>query len=556
MLIVLYYWGEIMLKELTIKNFAIIEDLNIHFKDGMSVFLGETGAGKSIIIDAFSLLLGYRADTSKVRNGESRAVVEAVIDFEDIPSDLEEYKDQGNLFTFTRIINSDSNSVCKINGITVNINTLKNTLGKKVNLYSQHDLFYLLDSKFHLSLLDKFGGNDLENVKKKYEEKYDLYIDKLNYFNKLNNEQNNDDIDYLKFQLKEIEDIDLRENEIEELELQKERINKFNKINTNINGAINAFDGDNGINELLYEAKHLLSNISDDPLFSDFENRIIDLYENSKDLLSSIKSAYNSLDVDESKLSYVEDRLFKINKLKRKYGNSYEEIMAQKKEYEDKINLYDNRDFIIHKLENEVNELKDNTLKLASELSYKRKEIAKFLENDIMKELKDLYLDKTIFKVDFKNVDISKSGQDKVEFLISTNVGEKLKPLSVVASGGEASRITLGLNVVFNDIFDISLAIFDEVDSGVSGKVASSIGEKIKCLSSKYQTLVISHLPQVLAYADNFYYVYKKIDDNKTKSYVKLLNEDEKIIELAKILSGSDVPSLKFMENARELLNK
>ena len=545
-----------MLKELTIKNFAIIEDLDITFNNGMSVFLGETGAGKSIIIDAFSLLLGYRADTTKVRNGESRAIVEAIIEFNEVSSDLEEYKDNGNLFTFTRIINSDSNSICKINGITVNMTTLKNTLGKKVNLYSQHDLFYLLDSKFHLSLLDKFGGKELENIKEEYEKSYDLYMEKLNYFNKLSKEQVNEDLDYLKYQLKEIEDIDVKENEIEELELQKERINKFNKINTNVNGAINILDGDKGINELLYEVKHCLSNVSDDPMFSEYENKIIELYENSKDLASSLKSSFNSLDIDESKLSYIEDRLFKINKLKRKYGNTYEEIMNAKKEYEDKINLCDNREFIIQKLENEINNIKKDTLNIANKLTSKRKEIALVLEKDIMKELKDLYLDKTIFKVDFKNIEFNKSGQDKVEFLISTNVGENLKPLSLVASGGEASRITLAINVVFNDIFDISLAIFDEVDSGVSGKVATSIGEKIKQLSKKYQTLVISHLPQVLAFADNFYYVYKETFNNKTKSFVKLLDKNEKIYELAKILSGSDLPSDKFIENAKELLNK
>ena len=165
-----------------------------------------------------------------------------------------------------------------------------------------------------------------------------------------------------------------------------------------------------------------------------------------------------------------------------------------------------------------------------------------------------MYLDKTIFKVDFKDIDFNKTGKDKIEFLISTNVGENLKPLSVVASGGETSRLTLGLNVVFNEIFDISLAIFDEVDSGVSGKVATSVGEKIKELSKKYQTLVISHLPQVIAFADNFYYVYKKVENNKTKSYVKLLDKNEKIYELAKILSGSDLPSDTFIENAKELL--
>lgn len=544
-----------MLKELTIKNFAIIEDLNIRFNEGMSVFLGETGAGKSIIIDAFSLLIGERANNSKIRSGESRAIVEALIEFEDIDKELEEYKDGSNLFSFTRIINNEGNNICKINGITVNMNTLKNTLGKKVNLHSQHDLFYLLDPKYHLDLLDKFGNNELYLLKEEYLKIFNKYMDKLNYYNDLMKVKNDDDIDYLKYQLEEINSINLQENEIEELELEAERISKFNKISTNVNGAISMLDGDKGINELFYEVKHCLGNVNDDPLFKDYEDKIIELYENCKDLTNDLKQSFNSLDVDESRLSYIEERMYKINKLKRKYGNAYEDIKKAKEEYENRIELFDNREYVLEKLFNEIKLLKDDLENKGIELSEKRKEIALLLENNIENELKDLYLDKTIFKVCFTEIDFNKVGKDKVEFLISTNVGETLKPLAIVASGGETARITLALNVVFNDIFDISLAIFDEVDSGVSGKVATSLGDKIKQLSKKYQTLVISHLPQVISFADNFYYVYKKVENNKTRSYVKLLDENEKIYELAKILSGSDLPSDSFIENAKELLN-
>lgn len=545
-----------MLKELTIKNFAIIEDLNISFEKGMSVFLGETGAGKSIIIDAFSLLIGERANNSKIRFGETRAFVEALIEFDTINEELEEYKDNGNLFTFTRIINSEGNNICKINGITVNMNTLKNTLGKKVNLHSQHDLFYLLDSKYHLGLLDKFAGSDLSNIKDEYDVLYKEYNEKISKYNELKSVNTNEDIDYLKYQLDEILSIDVKENEIEELELEASRISKFNKLSTNVNGAISMLDGERGINELLYEVKRFVSNVSDDPSFAEFEEKIIELYENSKDITSGLKSTFNSLDIDESRLSYIEDRLYKINKLKRKYGNTFEEIEKAKSEYQTKIDLFDNREYVLSKLEKEIEEAKNKVLSVASTLSDKRKSVASKLEKCIEKELKDLYLDKTVFKVDFKDVEFNKTGKDRVEFLISTNVGENLKPLSVVASGGETSRLTLGLNVVFNDIFDISLAIFDEVDSGVSGKVATSVGEKIKTLSKKYQTLVISHLPQVIAFADNFYYVYKTVMNNKTKSFVKLLDKNEKIYELAKILSGSDLPSDAFIDNAKELLYK
>lgn len=543
-----------MLKELTIKNFAIIEDLNISFNNGMSVFLGETGAGKSIIIDAFSLLLGNRASISKIRSGQSKAFVEALIEIDNIDDDLLEYKDETNLFTFTRIINSEGNSICKINGLTVNMNILKNTLGKRVNLHSQHDLFYLLDPKFHLELLDKFGGRDLINLKNKYLQEYNVYTSQLDKYKQLINNNKNEDIDYLKYQLKEIEEIDLQENEIEELELEASRITKYNKLNTNISATINLLDETKGVNELLYDAKRYMSNISDDPLFSEFEERLMELYENSKNITSDIKQAFNSLNIDESRLAYIEERMYKINKLKRKYGNTYLEIDTAKKDFINRIELVENREFIIDKLDKEIKEQYSKIEKLALELSSFRKKVANELEKNILLELKDLYLDKTIFKVQFNLVELSNTGADKVEFMIATNIGENLKPLQVVASGGETSRITLALNVVFNKVFDISLAIFDEVDTGVSGKIATSMGNKIKQLSNSYQTIVISHLPQVISKSDYFYYVYKEVIDNKTKSFVKLLNEEERIIEIAKILSGSDNPSSTFIENAKELI--
>ena len=378
-----------MLKELTIKNFAIIEDLNISFEKGMSVFLGETGAGKSIIIDAFSLLIGERANNSKIRFGETRAFVEALIEFDSIDEELEEYKDNGNLFTFTRIINSEGNNICKINGITVNMTTLKNTLGKKVNLHSQHDLFYLLDSKYHLGLLDKFAGSELSGIKDEYDSLYKEYTDKVSKYNELKSMNTNEDIDYLKYQLDEIVNIDVKENEIEELELEASRISKFNKLSTNVNGAISMLDGERGINELLYEVKRFVSNVSDDPSFAEFEEKIIELYENSKDITNSLKSTFNSLDIDESRLSYIEDRLYKINKLKRKYCNTYEDIEKARNEYQTKIELFDNREYVLSKLENEIEASRNKVLEASTTLSNKRKSVASKLEKCIEKELKD-----------------------------------------------------------------------------------------------------------------------------------------------------------------------
>ena len=542
-----------MLKNLIIKDFAIIEDLSIDFKDGMSAILGETGAGKSIIIEAFSLLLGNRANSEMIRDDKNKAFVQATISFNSIPLELEDYKDDDNDFIFTRVINKDGNNVCKINGINVPISILKNTLARKVNLHSQHDLFYLLDSKYHLSLLDKFVGNNLLVLLNDYKCSYQNYLNKMNDYNKLLNENNNIDIDYIQYQLDEIEEIDVKENEIEEIELELKRISKLDKISNSVNVIVESFDRQEGICDLLYNVKKAYNNLSDDPLFSEYESKIIDLYELSNEVNNDIKEAYNSLDIDASRVEYLKERNYQIGKLKRKYGD-YDKIVEAKEEFIKQIEYYNDTDYYKEKIENDLKILKEKCLSQAREISDLRKNSAKILEEKVLNELKDLYLDKTIFKVSFTESELTNHGIDKVEFMISTNVGENIKPLSVVASGGEASRITLALNVVFNEIYDIDLAIFDEIDTGVSGKVARSMGKKMKELSNNYQTITISHLPQVLSFSNNFYYIGKEVINGKTRSYVKDLNNDEKILEIAKILSGSDTPSLTFINNARELL--
>lgn len=542
-----------MLKELTIKDFAIIEDLSINFGNGMSAILGETGAGKSIIIEAFALLLGNRANSDMIRNDKTKAFVQATINFKDVPIELEDYKDDTNDFIFTRIINKDGNNSCKINGINVPTGILKNTLAKKVNLHSQHDLFYLLDSKYHLSLLDKFIGKNVSDLLTDYNNYFKKYQEKIESYNELINENNNIDIDYIKYQLDEIEEINVKENEIEEIELEISRISKFDKISNNVRIIEEAFDKEDGICDLLYNAKRAASNISDDPIFEQYENKLIELYELSNDINNDIKEAYGNLDFDPNRLEYLKERNFQINKLKRKYG-SYQDIEKAKEEYNKQIEYYNDKDYYKDKIEREIKELKDICLSKAKNISKLRKDNSLIIANKVVSELKDLYLDKTIFETKFIETELTSTGIDKIEFMISTNVGETVKPLVSVASGGEASRITLALNVVFNKIYDIDLAIFDEVDSGVSGRVARSIGKKIKELSNNYQTITISHLPQVLSFSNNFYYIGKEVLNGKTRSFVKELDKEQRVVEIAKILSGSDTPSQTFLNNARELL--
>lgn len=543
-----------MLKELTIRNFAIIEDITLEFTKGMSVFLGETGAGKSIIINALALLVGQRAQSSYIRDGQSRAFVEAVIELDKVEGELSEFKLDDNRFIFTRIINLEGNNVCKINGMNVTINTLKNTLGRLVNIHSQHDTYYLLDERFHLSLLDKFNFEKINDLKDKYRDQHSKYNNKVNYYNKLSQSRESEDVDYLKFQLDEIESLDLKENEIEELDLEVSRIKKFQKISETINLVSQAMNGENGILELLYETKKNMATLSDDPIFVNDADSLEELYSSAYDIYETIKGNYDSLDLDENKLSSIEDRLYKINKIKRKFGNGYVEIQAAKEEFVNKINYLENKEETLLKLQEEIKSLKNSCLIEAKKLSEHRKKTASKLKNSIEKELKDLHLDKTIFEVDFSPISLNEEGIDRVEFMLSTNVGESLKPLAKVASGGETSRLTLGLNVIFNEMYGVKLSIFDEVDVGIGGKTATSVGNKLKQLSTNYQMIVISHSPQIISKGDTFYFVDKKVENNKTKTIVKILNNEEKIFEIARILSGSDSPSQLFIENAKELI--
>ena len=547
-----------MIQQLLIKNFTIIDDLTLDFDDSFNVLTGETGAGKSIIIDALGLLLGDRASAALVRTGAKKAYIEGNFLLNNVlKSKIEEILDDEieDTLILSKDIYEDGRSVSKVNGRSTTLNIIKQIAQAMIDIHSQHDNQYLLNIKFYLTLLESFGDKEYKSLKNNFINEYKEYQNKNKKYEEiLNSHYSEDEIDFIRFQVKELENLNLKENEIEELEEEQKRINSFEKIANNANEAINALYSDQGAINSLYFAKKALENLSSFKDFEEFIEPINDLYYRCVDLNEGIKDAMSSLDFDENRLEEIQNRLYQINKFKRKYGNSYQDIQNSLIELQEKLKIYDEHEILLSRYEKEKNEALSRAMKSANVLSSKRKELAKILENKIIQQLKDLYLENARFSIDFKtSVNLTNDGLDKIDFLISMNPGQPLQSLSKVASGGEISRLMLGLKVLFSKHFGISTIIFDEVDTGVSGKVARAVGLKMKELSSDIQVISITHLPQVASLADSHYHVSKIAENNTTRTIVNKLNKDEQIQEIAKLLSGDTITS-GALENARELI--
>ena len=547
-----------MIQQLVIKNFTIIDDLTLELDDFFNVLTGETGAGKSIIIDALGLLLGERASSSLVRKGAKKAYIEGIFSLNNESKSKislildEEIEDT---LILSKDIYEDGRSISKINGRSTTISNIKQISQHIIDIHSQHDNQYLLNVKFYLSLLESFGNDEYKSLKENFRELFNEYLNKnKKYEDILNSHFSEDEIDFIRYQVKELENLNLQENEIEELEEEQKRINSFEKIANNANEAINALDGDQGAINSLYFAKKALENLANYKDFESFQEPINDLYYRCLDLNESLKDTFNSIDFDENRLEEIQNRLYQINKFKRKYGNSYEEIQNSLIDLQEKLKIYDEHEILLSKYEKERNLAYSNAMEYAKKLTIKRKELAKLLENRIIDQLKDLYLDKVRFVIEFNTlVKLSSDGLDKIDFLISMNPGQPLNSLSKVASGGEISRLMLGLKVLFSEHFGISTVIFDEVDTGVSGKVARAVGLKMKELANNIQVIAITHLPQVASLANSHYHVSKISDNDSTKTIVKKLNKEEQIQEIAKLLSGDKVTQ-GALENAKELI--
>ena len=550
-----------MLSALNIRNFAIIDDLQLEFYNGFNVLTGETGAGKSIIIDALGLLTGDRATPSLIKKGASRAYIEGIFSLKDnIKNKIEEILDdelEDNFIYVSKDIYSDGRSISKINGKAITISLLKEVMSLLVDIHSQHDNQYLLNPNNYLALLDNFMNEDQLKVKNRFNNAYKVYLDiKKRYEEALEENISEQEVEFMIYQNNEIEAINLKENEIEELETERKRINQFSKFSDAINNTNALLGGDDGAIDRIYLAKKAMERISDDEIFSPYYDKLDSLYYDLVDTLESIKNDFDNLDIDENRINEINDRIYKINNLKRKYGKTYEDIQNLYNSNLEKIDLFNNHEQKVKELKNDYDLIYSKTYQLGLELSQKRYEVSQKLIKLVDEQLKDLYLTHAKFDIEINKIDgLTKNGIDKVDFLVSMNPGQPLRTISKVASGGEISRLMLGLKVIFTKLSDISTIVFDEVDTGVSGKVALAVGEKMASLGKDNQVLCITHLAQVAANADNHYHVSKEFKDNDTSTIVKLLNDEEHIIEVAKLISGADV-SEAAIEASKELITK
>lgn len=527
-----------MLKSLYIKDYAIISELLIDLSNGFNVFTGETGAGKSIIVGALSYLIKGKADTSIIRTGCDKTIIEGVFTIEDyMKQSLDDAGiDYDDELIIRRIISRDNHNTIRINQCSVTLNFLSDLFNEHIDIHSQKDSQYLLNKKNHLKLLDKYASdNEMLN---QYKAKYDEYINVLKEYEELiNNTYNESEIDYIRFDLNELDEAKIDIDEENELLSNEKRYKSAEKYITSLSNAIGLYDSDNGISERLSTLLKEL-NIDDDKL-NNIKSEIESINYNLSDQIDELRKVLNSFTDDDLNIEYIEERLYTYSRLKRKHNTDTNGLLDKIKQLKDKLIFFEDRDFVLNEKKKALDALKLQADQLANKLHDLRSEKAKLLEESVVKESNDLLLNNVVFKVDIKETELNPNGIDDVEFFISLNKGEELKPLKNVASGGEISRIMLALKSVFTKLSDTSLIIFDEIDSGVSGKTALSVGQKMAKIASDTQVLTITHLAAVAACADNHYYIYKNDEKGYSNTSIKKLNKDEIINELA-FISNAD----------------
>lgn len=554
-----------MLSELSINNFAIIESLSISFEKGLTVLSGETGAGKSIIIDAIHLLVGGRGSAEFVRHGEEKAEIEGLFQIENPSHPLyiraREFgiEIEEGMIVLRRDISKSGKSVCRINGKLVTISTLREIGGTLVDIHGQHEHQELMDETKHLVLLDQFGGEPVSIAYNEYANVYQSYEKALRNLKALseNEQQMAHRLDLISFQLEEIQKADLKINEDEELFEEKRKLSNYEKIHEALKLSYSALQGDNkGLDWLGLAMNYLDDAASIEPHYKGLSESVSNSFYLIEEAMRNVRNELDVLEYDPERLNVIEDRLNEISQLKRKYGKTIEEILEYGAKIEEELDTLQNKETYIEKLQKELLLTQQDLAVEARELSDVRQKFAGILTGLIHRELKELYMEKTIFEVRFVSDYgyFSSTGSDRVEFYLSTNPGEPLKPLSKIASGGELSRIMLALKSIFSKHQGVTSIIFDEVDTGVSGRVAQAIAEKIYNVSVDSQVLCISHLPQVAAMADTHLYIAKDIVDGRTKTSVQKLDEKEKIREISRMISGVEITDLT-KEHAKELLH-
>lgn len=535
-----------MISTLHIKNIGIIDEIMIDFSKGFNILTGETGAGKTLIIGALGIVAGGRFSKEMIRKGENHSFVEVSIYLPNHPKAVD-----GNIIISREIFDNGRNT-CKINGRLVTVNELKEFMNNIINIHGQNDNQNLLNKENHIKYLDKFLGKEFLSKKNEYTELYNKYVDinrklKENYGDEKEKQRK---LDLLNYQVNEIKNASLKINEDEELEEQRNLIINAEKISKSLNEADMQIN-ENALNSISIAIKKLEKiediNIKYQKTLSSLKSNYYDLQEIAIDL-----NHYNSdTSFEEKERDEIENRIDEINDLKRKYGNTIEEILNYKNEVEEEIDKIENLEEKNKELKTELTKVTVELEKRAIELHETRQKYGIELETKINSELADLEMPNAKFKVNIENTNFNKDGTDEIEFLITTNKGEDFKPLIKTASGGEMSRIMLAIKTVLSDVDEVPILIFDEIDTGISGKAGNAVGEKLKTISKNHQVIIVTHLASIAAKGDSNYYIYKEVEVDNTKTRIKNLNEQEVIEEIARIASG--IVSEISLKHAMEL---
>lgn len=552
-----------MLSQINISNFALIENLTVDFYEGLNLLSGETGAGKSILIDAINYVLGSKFNKDLIRYGEDKTYVEAIfsIDSDEIKNNIKEFIEEDDEFI---IINRETfqngKSLAKINGRAVTVSSLKKVSSFLIDIHGQHDNQKLLYKKNHISYLDNFGNEDHFITIKKYEEKYDELNKVLNIKKELLSKYGDKDkiLEYIKFRIEEIEKMSLKYGEEEELNDKVNLLQNSEMISENISQCFKLLYESEESNSIYDSLKQCINSLRavENNLKDLVDYRIIieDFYFKIEDITYNLRKHMENIYYDEKELNTINNRLYKIQNLKKKYGNSVEEIILYKdklkKEQEELSDFNSN----IEKLDNQIISLEKELILFGEEIHSKRLYLGEILQRRICEELKYIGMENSRIEISITQTsDFFKNGMDIVEFLISTNKGEPLKELEKIVSGGELSRVMLGIKTVFADKDNIPSLIFDEIDNGISGKIAQCVGEKLSNISSKHQVFCITHLPQIAAFSDNHYKIEKFTQNEKTYTKIQKLSKEEKEIEIARMLGGKEITKIT-LDNAKEMI--
>ena len=551
-----------MLVVLNIKNFALIQELSVEFGAGFNILSGETGAGKSILIDTIDYVLGGKFSKDLIRYGEDKTYVEAIFDIENdeiytLLNDLNIEADE--LLVVSRETTISGKSIIKVNGKTIVLSQLKKIREKLLDIHGQHQNQSLLSKGTHILYLDEYNSENISPLLEQFEifkNRYSEIEDKINELK--GNEDREKLIDYIKFQIEDIEKAKLKPGEEEDLREQYNILANAEKISSSLINSYNYLNNNPQGNSVLELLSKVISELSHSEMhlekIKDKRVQVEEAYYLLEESTRDIRDIANEVYYDENELAAINERIYEISLYKKKYGNSIDEILQFLEKLKNQYDEFINSEEIILKLKKELSVIEKEMKDIGLKLHEFRCMSAKDLEVRIKEELSYVGLEKAIINIDVNlSEEANSRGYDDVQFLISANPGEPLKPLEKVLSGGELSRIMLALKCVFVDKDKIPTLIFDEIDTGISGAIGKRVGEKMYQVSVKHQVLCITHLPQIAALSDNHYFVSKKVENGKTFTQIRMLNEEDKVCEIAKMIGGDNLSDVAI-DNSREMV--